>query len=101
MYILVAFVGFEQGWYTLKFALGVAYRLRRKPIAWNTTLALLVILTAGLSAVIYAVTMQAPTLVGPYALLSATLIGSSFAGGLGCFGWLLYRATIAARSRVD
>ena len=99
IYVIVILVGFEQGWITLKFCLAVTYRFTRRPIAWNTSLAVLIVLTFGLSAVIYAVTKQEPTLGGPYAYLPASLLASSFAGSLGCHGWGLYRATACKERR--
>ena len=99
-FLLVAFVGFMQGWYTLAVALGMATRLGRKHLSWNAALSILLVLTVALCAVIYAALTQAPQLTGPFAFLPAGFIGSSFAGGFCFLVWLIRRPTRSTGNRV-
>lgn len=95
IYALVIITGLTDGWYTFRFALFVLWRLGKVAITWNMALGLLLALTTGLSAVIFAVATQMHKLTGSFSYLPATFIASAFSGGLAFQGWYLFRASRA------
>ena len=92
IYVLAVIIGFDCGWIALKSVLFVAWRFFGLQLSWNNSLAILLILAAGLSAVISAVTSRVIHPTSAFAYLPAAFVGSAFTGGLAFHGSQLYLA---------